>query len=235
MKLRFLAHQVSIKAPDFMETSVDGWFTIIESQFHLRGVVSSTTKFYHTISALPAEIVSRLPTSVINSRSYDDFKVEILAMYERSKPEMLNKLMETTCIHGRPSVALQEMMALAQKLKVSDDIVRYKFLQKLSPSLSTVLALQRDMSLTALGKLAEELTPYLSTNSTSAYNVVAPIDAVQEQRQQKQKCATNERIPWGLRPFRDEQRPKICRAHIYFAARARNCKPWCMWPDKSGC
>ena len=143
-------------------------------------------------------------------------------MYERSKSEMLGKLMETTCIHGRPSVALQEMMALAQKLKVSDDIVRHKFLQKLSPSLSTVLASQRDMSLTALGKLAEELTPYLSTNSTSAFNVrrtlLCPIDAVQEQRQQKQKCATNERIPWGLRPFRDEQRPKICQAHIYFAA-----------------
>ena len=159
-------------------------------------------------------------------------------MYERSKSEMLGKLMETTCIHGRPSVALQEMMALAQKLKVSDDIVRHKFLQKLSP-LSTVLASQRDTSLTALGKLAEELTPYLSTNSTSAFNIrrtlLCPIDAVQEQRQQKQKCATNERIPWGLRPFRDEQRPKICRAHIYFAARARNCKPWCMWPDKSGC
>ena len=43
--------------------------------------------------ALPVEIVSRLPTSVINSKSYDDLKVEILAIYERSKPDVIGNYM----------------------------------------------------------------------------------------------------------------------------------------------
>ena len=35
-----------------------------------------------------------------------------------------------------------------------------------------------------------------------------------------------------LRPFRDGQGPKVCRAHIYFGIEARTCRPWCQWPDK---
>jgi hypothetical protein len=32
------------------------------------------------------------------------------------------------------------------------------------------------------------------------------------------------------KPFTDGQLPKICRYHLYFADRARVCKPWCRWP-----
>ena len=31
-------------------------------------------------------------------------------------------------------------------------------------------------------------------------------------------------------PYHADQRQKICRAHIYFAGKARSCKPWCQWP-----
>ena len=30
-----MTHQVNIKALEFMETAVNGWFTILEAQFHL--------------------------------------------------------------------------------------------------------------------------------------------------------------------------------------------------------
>ena len=31
-------------------------------------------------------------------------------------------------------------------------------------------------------------------------------------------------------PFHPDQKPKICRAHIFYAERARTCKHWCRWP-----
>ena len=38
-------HQVNIKAPEFMETAVNRWFTILEAYFHLKNVMASKTKF----------------------------------------------------------------------------------------------------------------------------------------------------------------------------------------------
>lgn len=32
------------------------------------------------------------------------------------------------------------------------------------------------------------------------------------------------------RPYSEGQRPKVCRSHLYYAANARTCKPWCKWP-----
>ena len=49
--------QINIKTPEFMETAVNGWFSILEAQFHLRNITASTTKFYTVISSLPAEVV----------------------------------------------------------------------------------------------------------------------------------------------------------------------------------
>ena len=44
-----MTHQVNIKAPEFMETAVIGWFTILEAQFHSRNVTASKTKFYEVV------------------------------------------------------------------------------------------------------------------------------------------------------------------------------------------
>ena len=39
-------------------------------------------------------------------------------------------------------------------------------------------------------------------------------------------------LPPGLRPFHRDQRPQVCRAHLYFGVEAKTCKPWCRWPEK---
>ena len=63
-------HQVNIKAPEFMETAVNGWFTILEAQFHLQNVTASKTKFYAVISSLLAEEVGKLPNAILASQDY---------------------------------------------------------------------------------------------------------------------------------------------------------------------
>ena len=35
-------------------------------------------------------------------------------------------------------------------------------------------------------------------------------------------------IPANVRSFHENQRPRVCRSHIYFGNHARNCKPWCI-------
>ena len=57
--------QINIKTPEFMETTVNGWFSILEAQFHLRNITASTTKFYTVISSLPTEVVAKIPITIL--------------------------------------------------------------------------------------------------------------------------------------------------------------------------
>ena len=38
-------HHVSIKPPAFMETAVDGWFAVMDAQFHIARITNSEIKF----------------------------------------------------------------------------------------------------------------------------------------------------------------------------------------------
>lgn len=218
---------VSIKVPQFMETSVDGWFDIIEAQFELSNISRSSTKFFHVISALPADIVCSVSSEARASKTYEKIKEEILSLYEKSKAEMLDKLMDNSSIHGRPSVALREMENLAKKLNINDDVVKHKFLQKMPSGISTVLAAQTDLTLSQVGKLAESLTPYMAPSSSSSINQVSSIESIEQQR-----SYSSQAVPVGIRAFNDKQRPNICRGHLYYANKSRSCKPWCKWPNK---
>ena len=40
-------------------------------------------------------------------------------------------------------------------------------------------------------------------------------------------------IPYSVHPFTAEQRPKVCRFHLYYGDKARRCSPWCQWPEKT--
>jgi len=37
----------------------------------------------------------------------------------------------------------------------------------------------------------------------------------------------------SVRPFHKDQRQRICNAHIFYAERAKTCRPWCKWPSKN--
>lgn len=37
-----------------------------------------------------------------------------------------------------------------------------------------------------------------------------------------------------MTPFRQGQRPKVCRFHVYYGSSAIKCTAWCQWPNKTG-
>ena len=96
-----------------METAVNGWFMILEAQFHFQNVTASKTKFYAVISSLPAEEVGKLPNAILTSQDYKELKQTLIEDYEQTKPELLEKLMSAMTISGRPSAYLHEMLSIA--------------------------------------------------------------------------------------------------------------------------
>ena len=77
--------QITIKAPSFLETAASAWFAILEAQFHLRNITSQETRFYHALSALPPEVVTRISGDILSSKIYDTLKEQI---HEQTKPEL---------------------------------------------------------------------------------------------------------------------------------------------------
>ena len=163
--------QINIKTPEFMETAVNGWFSILEAQFHLRNITASTTKFYTVISSLPAEVVAKIPITILESKKYEEIKQSLIEAHERTKPELLDKLMSTTTITGRPSTYLQEMLSIAKRIGIGEEIVIHKFLQALPATIFPVIASQKELSPTQLGKLADELMPLLNNINATAFTL----------------------------------------------------------------
>lgn len=226
------AQHVSIKPPPFMESSVEGWFTIMEAQFHLQHISAESTKFYHVLSALPPNVVGQLTVDTLTSKSFASLKPEVIQLFERTKPELFEQLISTAAMTGRPSAYMNELLSIATKVGVSEDLVRHKFTQALPATIGTVLAAQKDLPLSRLAKLGDELIP-LARGQQQCFSIDSsmstPSTTLPRRRRQDDSRALHS---YGLKPFHEGQRPVVCRAHLYFGAKARTCKSWCRWPNK---
>jgi hypothetical protein len=239
---------VNIKTPAFSESSPGTWFVILEAQFHNLNISTPKTKFYHALANLPVQTVQRISTTILNSEDFDKLKNSIVENYEATKPELFESLLSKTTYSGRPSAFLSEIRQIADKVGVTDDLVRHKFTQSLPSSMRAVLAAQ-DLPLDKIGKLADELLPlcetsvsavdrsyaYQSRNHSperhydqSSYNTDRKSNNVAKY---SRPCETPQQHQ-GLQPFHSNQRQKICRAHIFYADNARSCRSWCMYPNK---
>ena len=232
------ANLITIKPPQFNEAAVSGWFSILEAQFHIKSITQTTTKYFNALAALPPHVVANIPADILESQNYDQLKGNLVGSFEQTKPELFEKLSQQTKMTGRPSLYLRDLQSLASKAGIGEcaDLIRHKFLAALPNSISPVLAAQKTLNLTQLGSLADELMPMLNSfcnltqyqgNSYEKFN-----KSPQATGSGRSQISS---IPIGLKPFSDNQRPKICRAHIYFADAAKTCKPWCRYPNKRNC
>jgi hypothetical protein len=153
----------------------------------------------------------------------------VISIHDKTKPELFSKLLKHTTITGRPSFYLQELNETALKIRVGQDLIKHQFLQALPTSISVVLASQTTLSLNQLGTLADELVNYNQGEVTLQVSNSQP----QQTCQRNNSSVSPTRL--SLCPFSPDQLPKVCRAHLYFAEKARTCKSWCHWPDKQDC
>ena len=196
-----MTHQVNIKALEFMETAVNGWITILEAQFHLRNVTASKTKFYAVVSSLPAKEVGKLPNAILASQDYEELKRTLIEPHEQTKPELLEISMSATTISGRPSAYLHEMLSVAKRIGISDNIVTHKFQQALPSTISPVIASQKNLNHTQLGRLADKLMPLL--NNDKAFVVQRPLSTKNNsQTNYKGKYSQDTSVPLNVKPYR---------------------------------
>ena len=221
---------VKIKPPTFSETSVPTWFRVLEAQFHLARISTTKTKYYHAVSQLPAEVLDRISQTELEAEDYDRLKKAVTTTFEKSKLELFNDLMSKQTYSGKPSIYLQDMLRQSGKLNIGEDIVRMQFLKTLPGHVRTVLASHTTLTLQQLGELANDLL--ITYHSATVMAVSPPSSAVASPSTTSPRPTTNTSV--GLKPFHQNQRPKICRGHIFYGPDSKSCKKWCKWPNKTG-
>ena len=112
---------VRLTVPNFMETAVDAWFTILEAQLKLARISSEETQFYHALAYIPPTTVARLSKADLSSRNYQTLKDAVLKFYELSKNELFDSLVSSTMV-GKPSIYLREMLNTAEKLNIGPEL-----------------------------------------------------------------------------------------------------------------
>jgi len=232
-------NRVSIKPPQFDPHRPTAYFAILEAQFKLAGISVEETQFYHCLSSLPTEVVSSLPEETLTDPVYSKLKSVLLKSHEASLPEKFAQLVSNTTMTGRPTVYMKQIRGIARDLKIGDEIIRHRFVSALPEKIQPVVAAQKSTPLDELAVLADDLI-----NLAGSTNISAITRQQQDHRQQQRHVSQFSPQPshrqssfssQTLVPFHSSQQPKVCRSHIFFGTEARNCRPWCEWPQKQKC
>jgi hypothetical protein len=244
--------RVTVKPPVFYRSNPQVWFRQMDSQFALANITSEVTKFHHIMGAIPEDVAINLPTDI---STYEGLKSQIISIYQKNKQELLEEALGSISLNGqKPSVCLLRIKRKLQEcnLTVDNDVVRHRLLQAMPINTRVSLSAHSQLPLDQFAKLADTIYLYSQENgfgitaqvsSTPAYAEQGDVSAVsvmpgnyQPQRRDFRpivKEDNNQRldnVSFALRPFNSNQRPKLCRFHLYFAEKANRCKPWCKWP-----
>ena len=233
--------RVSVKPPVFYRSNPGVWFRQMESQFLLTGITNDETKFHHI---LPEDVAINLPKGIDNYRA---IKEHICGIFQKSKHKMIEEALGMISLDGqKPSLCLMRIQRkLAEcNLTLDDDVIKHRLMQAMPISVKTALSAHRELPVEQFAQLADTIYSYSNTIvATPTPNVFAasaqqvPTRSLYNQHSTKSNqpinnSKSNRSIENTHRPFTADQRPKICRYHLYFAEKAKSCKPWCQWPGQ---
>ena len=205
-------NSLNIETPRFDGQYVRGWFLVIESQFKLRGIEDDYSKFHNILGALPAEAAGNIPASIMKKKSYYHLKNYLINATIKDGRKALEDFVGTRRFQSNATQYMEELQNLAAKYDAVDtETIRKAFLSAMPESIVPRLAMLR-MDLQSLAFKADQLLARRRQDSSECSSIV------------------DGQMPIGITPYTEDQKPKICRGHIYFAEKSKNCQDWCQWP-----
>ena len=205
-----LRPSLNLTVPPFDRENVRSWFIVIEAQFKLRNITDDVGKFLNTLAVMPTDVVSEIPSPVLSTGHYSFLKKNMLLLFGQ---KAMQDFVAKKPFHGNAMKYMEELQAFAYKIDVDDEIIRRAFLSAMPETMVPILAMSR-MPLQDLALKADQLLPR------------------QKQDSECDSTAVDGQMHIGISPYRGDQKPKICRGHIYFAEKSKTCQEWCHWPRK---
>lgn len=246
-----------IKMQAFYENDPELWFSIIESQFAARRIVSEKTKYMQVVANLncaTAALVKDVIKLPFVEGHYERLKAALTAIYAESATQKFQKLISKTDIGDmRPSQFLHHMKSLADD-SISETLIKQLWIQRLPSASRAVLSASND-SLDNLGKMADkmwEVSDHFCVASigggvkaqsngeqfAKALNkITSRLEALERKEHTSRRDATPRRFrnrsqsrQRGNSEFKDRE---LCWYHFKFGEKAQKCRDPCQFKSES--
>ena len=206
--------------PSYFTTNPTVWFIQLESYFALQET-KEDNKYHVLVSRLPEEIAVRILDEKTNT--YKKLKDKLLQDNVETQHERVQTALVDLQLDGRkPSKCVEETRRKFRtaELDASENIIKSRLLSAMPMELQPTLVAHLDADIDRFTAIAHAI---ITVKPTAQY-----VNQVQNYPKQnnniQRKIQSDNKFT---------SRPKVCRFHVQFGRDARNCTPWCHWPDKA--
>ena len=174
---------------------------------------------------------------------YSELKEFIKSLSQKSAQQRLEEALGQLHLDGRkPSQFMRHIKSklLDVGLEPTDEVLKHKIIKAMPSEAVMSLTASQSLPLQAFTEIADNLYDLIErssgvchVNSNKETHSSSSNKSGTNQNYGQHKVSENKRNNhknFSLQPYHPDQKPKICRAHLYFAEKARTCKSWCRWP-----
>jgi len=219
----------SVKAPPFYTKCPESWFLRLESQFVLAKITHTETQYHHVLASLPEDI--SMNVSLPTKPNYAELKKNVLDSLKKNRHVLIEEALSTLELGDRrPTQLVRDIQRRFNDVGIpaDDDLIKSRLLSAMPDKIKSSLVGHESCTLEQFAKIADSMMAVASVGSCTPFTV----GHVEENKQFHNKSNSRPTLRTQVKAFYDGQRPMICNAHIFYAHRARSCRPWCRWPKK---
>ena len=234
---------VSIKIPSFWTMTPESWFTNIEGQFHIGGVTSSLTKYYHCVKSFNQEMsvqFSDICSSPPPVDPYETLKARLLRQYSLTNFQRVEAMLNLPlAADDRPSTLMNAMLALMPPGYKPDFVFTSLFLRRVSSDIRSHLLKKVDGDPRELAAEADilwqdKVVPVHNLSSSQPPEDTFALRPPQMQRSHQQRRPSSQPQP---RRHSDGSHnagntntfSEVCYYHRTYGNQAHRCKKPCSF------
>lgn len=221
------------------------WFRQLESQFITSGLTSDAIKYHTLVGSIESNIlnhVNHIVEEPAAERKYETLKTALLNEFVESEEKRLRQLLENVSVGDKkPSSLLREMRNLACG-KVSDDLLKTLWIQRLPNTTKAILSASDD-SIDKIAMMADKIQDQYDAaeaiNSVSKngddrvtilenqyQEIVSKIDALSSGDYRRPRSSSRNS---SRNRGRSQSSPSLCWYHYKFGSRATKCRSPCSF------
>ncbi|GBM39923.1 hypothetical protein AVEN_250241-1 [Araneus ventricosus] len=158
----FSCSRVAVRVPAFWANNVKFYFSQMEANFRIAGIVSEQTKFDTLVAALDLRILTHVNDILYTppvDNPYTALKNRLLSEFEVSQNKKVRSLLEDLDLGDRkPSLLVRQMQELSEGL-VDDAFLKNLWLNRLPVNIRTILSISSE-SLSKFAEMADRMHEY---------------------------------------------------------------------------
>ena len=241
--------------PPFWSNNPEGWFLFVENTFECSRITTNREKFQHAVKGLPQEVVSDVLDLLRDASRlltpYDDLKSRVLGRHGKTEMQLLRKLIVDgiDLADRRPSAMMDEMLACLPPGEPFGKVMHAHFVFRLPAYIQTQL---HGYDTSTAKQLATAADAIFNTAAHAAVPPVAQANAVFSSKQRqpsydrasrrggdsrsRSRSRDHRRSPERRRdatPHSKRDPNPICRVHLRYGKKAKNCHPPSIFRDQS--